>query len=360
MTTATMIGCPSLREFVHVSGLRSVVMGASKDPNAKIAIVLVAPGTGEPLLAVKVPTTDVAAAAIAAEARMLAGLARLGAGFADTIPRVVGSVEFRGRVGLVTTAMRGTPMTTTCMRWRHTASPLRVAADFAAVGEWLAAFQARTAGPPAPLDMDAGVAAGLARRFADDAVAEDLERLAEVHARLGGAVAPRTAVHGDLWCGNVTVHNGRAAGVYDWEAGAASGEPVRDLVRFAHMYALFLDRRTRPGRRVAGHRGLRAGDWGAPVEVALYGTGWFAEQFRRFLQRGLGRLGVSPARWRDAALAGIAEVAALTDDEGFARSHLDLFRRTVRRQAPGCAGGSTSAASRVGRRKAARPEGGLL
>ena len=95
------------------------------------------------------------------------------------------------------------------------------------------------------------------------------------------------------------------------------------------MYALFLDRRTRPGRRVAGHRGLRAGTWGAGVEYALDGHGWFPDLFRGFLKDGLARLGASPASWRDAALAGIAEVAALTDDHEFARRHLELFRRSA-------------------------------
>ena len=121
----------------------------------------------------------------------------------------------------------------------------------------------------------------------------------------------------------------------DWEAGATSGEPVRDLVRFALMYALYLDRRTRAGRRVAGHSGLRADSWGAGVEYALDGHGWFPDLFRRFLKDGLNRLGASPANWRDAAFAGIAEIAALTDDQDFARHYLQLFRRVACSQAGG-------------------------
>jgi hypothetical protein len=41
----------------------------------------------------------------------------------------------------------------------------------------------------------------------------------------------------------------------------------------------------------------------------------------------LDRLGASPVLWRDVALAGIAEVAATTDDPEFARNHLELFHR---------------------------------
>jgi hypothetical protein len=62
------------------------------------------------------------------------------------------------------------------------------------------------------------------------------------------------------------------------------------------------------------------------VKFALEGNGWFPDLFRSFLERGLARLGAAPASWRDAALAGIAEVAALTDDHEFGRRHLELFR----------------------------------
>jgi hypothetical protein len=154
--------------------------------------------------------------------------------------------------------------------------------------------------------------------------------VAEIHRSLETNAVSRTAVHGDLWFGNVLVSDGRASGIVDWEAGGIAGEPLRDLARFAHMYALFLDRRTRPGRSVAGHRGLRAGEWGAGVAFAVNGAGWFPELFRRFLRDGLARLGASPEHWRELALAGIAEVAALADEDEYARHHLELFLRLSR------------------------------
>ena len=113
-----------------------------------------------------------------------------------------------------------------------------------------------------------------------------------------------------------------------------AGEPVRDLVRFANMYALYLDRGVRAGRAVPGHLGLRAGAWGAGIEYALYGAGWFPSLYRSFIEDGLMRLGADPWLWHDAALAGIAEVAALTDHEEFARLHLELFRRLSSTEAP--------------------------
>jgi aminoglycoside phosphotransferase (APT) family kinase protein len=305
-----------------------LVLSTSKTPNAKIIILLVSPTTGRPVLAIKVPTTAAAAGAVEAEGRLLVELDGLGPTLAATIPRVVDMVDFGGRPGVVMTAMDGLPMKTSYLRWRHTARPARVAADFAAIERWTAELHRRTARAWAPLEMEDEVSSRLKSRFSDVAgLRDDLDRLATICGRLREHATPRTAVHGDLWQGNILLDGVSVSGVVDWEGGAAVGEPMRDLVRFALMYALFLDRRTRIGRRVVGHRALRAGDWGAGVAYALDGTGWFPELFRRFLRDGLARLGASPARWRDAALAGLAETAAFTDDDDFARLHLELFRR---------------------------------
>lgn len=338
-----------LWDFAHESGLRALVVGTSKVPNAKITILLVSPVTRRPELAVKVPTTDVAAAAVEAESAMLVTLDRLMLDVMPTIPRVVGGVEFHGRSGVVMTAARGTPMATFYARSGHTADHARVAADFAAVGRWLAAFQRATAAVPAPIQMDAGIAECLARRYGDDdGVREDVKRLGEICGRLRTSVVPRTAVHGDLWLGNVLLNGSTASGVVDWEGGEPCGEPVRDLVRFAVTYALFLDRYTKAGRHVRGHPDLRVGTWGAGVEYALDGRGWFPDLVRGFLRDGLARLGADPARWRDAALAGIAEFAALTDDPVFGRRNLELFRRVSRRR-PSVPGPASSRQSAIPR-----------
>jgi aminoglycoside phosphotransferase len=317
-----------LWEYVRASGLRSLVVCASKNPNPKVIVLLVSPTSGRPVLAAKVPTTAVAAETVEAEARLLLALDGLGPTLGATIPRLVDTVDFDGRAGVVMTAVDGLPLKTSYLRWRHVARPAHVAADFDAVERWTEELHRQTAAPSAPLEMEAGVVPRLASRFPDvPELAGDLERLAEICARLRREATPRTAVHGDLWLGNVFLDGRDVSGVVDWEDGTAAGEPVRDLVRFALMYALFLDRRTKVGRRVAGHPAIRAGEWGAGVAYAVDGAGWFPELFRAFLQNGLSRLGASPAAWRDAALAGLAETAAFTDDDGFARLHLELFRR---------------------------------
>ncbi len=322
----------SLRAYIEASGLRSVVIGPSKDPNAKITVLLVSPQDGNAVLAVKAPTTDAAARALEREEDLLVGLSKLRLpALADTISHVVDAVDFNGRRGVVTNALHGTAMATTYLRWRHTASPGRVARDFDAVARWLGEFQAATATDAAPVDLDGGVRSRLRIRFAaDEQLEDDLVRLEELYARLGQHSVPRTAVHGDLWFGNILLDRGEITGVVDWECGAVSGEPVRDLVRFALVYSLYLDRRTRHGRSVAGHPALRADRWGAGVEYALEGEGWYPELVRQFLCSGLARLGASPSAWRDALLAGVAEVAAFTDDDEFARRHLELFRRLAR------------------------------
>jgi len=317
----------SLAELLAIPGSQAVIIATSKDPNAKLTVLLVPPGGTTPTMAVKVSTTDTAAAAVERERGRLETLHRAGLrAVATTVPVVVESVDCNGRPALALSGLPGAPMTTSYHRWRHTARAKTVKADFAAVGTWLAAFQTETAGSLAPIDMDSDAA--LAARFGSDALAGTVgARLRQIHARLRQHATPRTWVHGDFWCGNILMADSRVSGVVDWEEAAESGEPVRDLVRFAITYALYLDRHTAPGRPVAGHRGFRAGAWGAGVAYALESDGWFPHLFHQFLCAGLERLGAPPACWRDAALAGIAEIAASADSLEFARQHLQLFAR---------------------------------
>ncbi len=312
-------------------GHRAVVVGPSKDPNAKVTLLLVSDHTGLPVMAVKVPTTPLAAAAVESETAALLELhARYPDVALETVPRVVRTVEFESLRAVVMTAVRGTPMTSEYMRGGGSLRT-RTETHLRAVSEWLASFHSATAAGSAAIDMDAGVTSGLRARFHDDErLPDDLASLAAIHAGLRTEFAPRTVVHGDLWFGNVLVERGRVTGVVDWEAACLCGEPVRDLARFAIMYALYLDHGTSVARRLRVFDRKRSRPWGAGVEFALNGTGWFPELFRAFLRDGLRRLGASPAVWREAALAGLADVAARTDDPAYGRLHLELFRRLGR------------------------------
>jgi hypothetical protein len=115
--------------------------------------------------------------------------------------------------------------------------------------------------------------------------------------------------------------------VVDWEMAGLGAGAARDLARFVIAYSMYLDRHTRAGSTVAGHRGLRAGVWGAGVEYAMKGTGWYPGLVRDFMREGLERLGVPGHCWRDVLLADLAAIAAEADHAGFALNHLMLFRR---------------------------------
>jgi Phosphotransferase enzyme family len=323
----------ALATFIDQSRLQSIVIGTSKDANAKVSIVLVSPQTGAPVLVVKAPTTDRAALAVDAERRTLAALnQRIPDAIRATVPRVVSTVDFQGRTAIVTTMLAGVPMARGYLRRNARATSL---SHFAAIGRWLDTFQSETADCAAAIDMNDGVDRRLASRYADDpALPGDLEQLGEIHQHLSEFTVARTAVHGDLWFGNALVSRNWITGVVDWEDGALCGEPVRDLVRFALAYALYLDRATARGRPVRGYPGLRASGWGCGIEFAMTGSGWFPELFRSFLQQGLVRLGGPASLWRDAALAGLAEIAARTDDLAFGTAHLRLFRRLCRTAVP--------------------------
>ncbi len=317
-----------LVDLLETPGIQAVVVATSKDPNAKVVVLLLPPGGTSPSLAIKVPTTDGAEYAVETERQRLDALHHLGVqAVLTSIPIVVNVVDFDGRSALVLSGLPGAPMTTPYHRWWHTSHSEWVKADFEVAGTWLAEFHRGTASVAAPIDMDGRCGALLAERFgAEPGLPKVLAVLEGIHARLRRYQTPRTWVHGDFWCGNLLTADGRVSGVVDWEAASPDGEPLRDLVRFAITYALYLDRHTRAGRPVAGHRGLRAERWGAGVAYAINGAGWFPTVFQQFLRDGLERLGAPGDCWRDCALAGIAEVAALADETEFARKHLCLFK----------------------------------
>lgn len=315
----------SLGQVVDSSEYEVLVLGASKDPNPKVTVVLLSRASAEPSLVIKVPMTDVAAAAVARETAVLESL-HTEFGQLPCLPRVLGLVDFRGRDAAVMGGLQGTPMFTSYHLRRHTTKSKRVAADFSAVQRWLDSFQRLTRGSRAPVSIADGTREELENRFhQDELLGRAVESHAMLAARLGQHVVAQAGVHGDLWAGNVLVTGRKVSGVVDWELGTLEGNPLRDLVRFAITYALYLDRHTKPGKAVVGHDGLRAGEWGAGIRYAVEAQGWFCDLFRSFIHNGLVRLGVPKLDWRDAVLAGLLEVAVTADEHEFARHHLELF-----------------------------------
>lgn len=320
----------TLAGLIDECGGRIACLALSKDPDAKVTVLLFPPGQKLPGSVAKVPTTAAAARSIEREAAVLAEIADTDVGpLGPTIPRIVTMAEQAGWPVLVTTALPGQAMIAAYHRWRHTARPTTVAADFAAAASWLGELQQRTASGQVGLAaMLEGVAAAIALRFADEPdVASDLANIVALERRLARHWMPGTVAHGDFWPGNLLVEGRRVCGVIDWEFGRLAGPPTRDLARFVISYSLYLDRHTGKGRQVAGHPGLRTGQWGAGLEYAVDGQGWYPDIARGYVRDGLVRLGIPQSCWRDVILAELAATAAEADHPGFGREHLLLFRR---------------------------------
>jgi hypothetical protein len=322
----------TLTDWLDTGGHRVVGVGTSRDPNAKVTLLIVDRDGGLARV-VKVPTTERAGRSVDREGRLLVEMRsrHLGA-LARTVPRAVDAVEV-GAPGaaLVLTGVPGVPMSRRYHAWRHTARADTVGRDLDAVGSWIAELHARTAqGSRVPLTFARSLPMLVKSQHpaAIDGVYGALEALCR---RLSRERSLPSVVHGDLWFGNVLVEGDQVSGVIDWEAGTIRGDAVRDLARFAITYALYLDRHAWPGGRVPGHPGLRAGVWGSGIDYALFERGWFPDLIRRFLVQGLTRLGIDPERWRDVALAGAAEVAVTADHQGFAANHAALLARLLRR-----------------------------
>lgn len=320
----------SLADLIDQFGGRVACLSTSKDPNAKVTLLLFQAQATSPSYVAKVPTTDLATARIEAEAAHLVEISHRGLGdLNNTVPEFVTMAEHENRPVLVTTALPGRSMIAGYHTWHHTARRSAVAADFAAAAAWLGDLHANTADDKIELaGMLDGVADKIERKFTDKAgVAADVLYLHILQRRMTGYWTPRTVVHGDFWPGNLLFAHGRVSGVVDWEAACAYGSPLQDVAHFVISYSLYLDRHTRPGRVVAGHPSLTAGHWGCGVEYAVDGSGWYPLLVRRFLANALQRLGTAESCWRDVLLADLATTAAEADHPDFAWQHLQLFRR---------------------------------
>lgn len=308
-----------------------VLIVASRDPDAKFTYLRLGGATRQASrdaagLAVKLPTTRPAGEVVDKEGRMLVELRRRPLGqLQQTIPRYVGSRQFGGNPVLVATALRGHPMSVDYHQWLHTARRDRVAHDFEVAADWLARFQSATmvAGTSRPWPDQ--VAEALQGRWDGHRLLDQALTRIDPERALGDQDVLRTAVHGDFWFGNLLLDGGRLVGVVDWESGETTGSPLRDLARFVLSYSLYLDRHTREGRPVLGHRGLRRCGVAPGVAHALLGHGWYPRLVRDFLADGLRRLGLPTWLWYDVALTGLAEVAALANDRRFGEDHLVLL-----------------------------------
>jgi hypothetical protein len=321
-----------LAGLLAAHGTRLLVLRHSHDPDARTLLLLFGSAEPWPTLAVKLPSGPAAALRVLAEAKQLRAVGRLPLGaLRITVPEVVELVVHAGLPALVTTAQPGTPILVAYHRRGHTARAATVQADLAAAQTWLANFQNATSDGTTTLDLAPGTVDIFARFDRAESSRGTgggtglLPQLIALRRRLGRYTAPRTAVHGDFWPGNVLLHGGAVTGVVDWERFEPVGSPTRDLARFVLTYSYYLDGHTKPGHHVRGHPGLVAGDPATSVRYALDGSGWYPDLVRDYLRRGLARLGLPPECGRDAVLAEVAALAAEATDDGFRREQLRVF-----------------------------------
>ncbi|HEY3556008.1 MAG TPA: aminoglycoside phosphotransferase family protein [Kribbella sp.] len=322
----------SVHDLLFAPGSRGVLIALSRDPDAKRTFVVTPPaGTyvdgPAGAVAIKIPVTMAAAGAITRETRMLIALGEANLGeLGKTVPRYLETLDSDGLPAVVTTVLRGVPMSVAYHRWLHTSRPGPVTEDFALAAGWLRHLQLATEGERARITWASEVASQVRSRWPGHPKLEAAQvRLAAADRQLKQHRVVRTMVHGDYWFGNLLVDDHRVSGVVDWESGARSGWPLQDLVRFALSYCLYLDRHTRPGRSVRGHQGLRRTGFGAGIRYGLLEAGWLPDLVRLYLRTRLDELGLPTALWYGAALAGLGEIAATANDDEFAANHLELL-----------------------------------
>jgi hypothetical protein len=297
-----------------------VVIAMSKDDNPKATVLAFPRHSRTPAVVVKVAMTVGAGAAVEREAEALRRLEQVDPGMVDgTVPSLLEVRHEGDHVLMVSTAKPGVPFSTDYHRWHHTSSARRVSRDFAAAGAWLDRLAGR-----AELACPAMMwAEGLRDRWPGDPVATHVADL--VPGLQQGLETDRgTVLHGDYWCGNLMRDADRVSGVVDWEHAVFGGDRLRDRVRFVLGYTLYLDRHCRPGARVPGHPGLRAGSWGEPLRHVVSSRSWYTELVAGFIGDGLASTGRSADLWRAAFVLGVVEAAVLGDQPEFARQHLLL------------------------------------
>lgn len=291
-----------LRQLLDSAGLAVSCAPAHPDCDTD-TLLLTPPGAVGPRLAVKIPRTQSAVAAVEREARMLVEIRRFELGhLRDTIPRFVQLCEQDGRTVLMTSAVPGRVLGGAfCGMWDVSHARCR-SDELDVAGAWLARFQEMTARGSGPLDLlPRDLLERLERRAAASGRGDDtrtaVDRAHRVQELLARHVAPRSAVHGNFRADQVLVHarTAEVSGVLGWRAATTRGEPLADLGRFA-----------------VTHSRHRASRGNVPGRTVLAGHGRDAERVRRFITQGLVRLGLPeslgyPVAWAATAslLAGI-------------------------------------------------------
>jgi Phosphotransferase enzyme family len=321
-----------------------IVIAVDYAPAAKATLLLFGPD-GLPLLVAKLARRAEGERALKAEYDALTNLwsARPRAVCAQ-LPRPIALERVAGRMVLLSTAVRGTPLTVRYYTPGHVRHPKLVTQDFALAGAWLARFQAETCSGAITLGRDAfeeRIRPTLLRYRAEvgwSSWESDLAgHMSELCAQLSGVPVPVVGGHGDYAPGNILVDREQVSGVVDWELGRDAVLPFSDLFKFATSYGSYLDRACPPARgALAGHPGWsQARDrWGSTpgwtnrtgIMYAFFGSGWFPELVRSFLDTHLRRLKVPPDALRLFLLVFLAEQVLALEQPTYRNGYRSVLR----------------------------------
>jgi len=325
----------------------ATLLGANRSENLK-AVILLFGQDGRLGAVCKVARGPEGEAALRAEYAVLSDLQGIGPpSFLECAPEPLLLEEIGRRLVLVTTPVRGEPMVTRYHTPGHTSDARRVGTDFARAAAWLSRFQRETRSEVVALSeaVDRWYEPVLERyRREIGWGAEEESLFSEVFARvrdLRDVAVPVTAVHGDLWVGNLLDDHGAITGVLDWECGSRAGLPFRDVYKFPTSYGTYLNRAYAGRRGVPGHPGWaaaevswsRPGDWRNALGFGYtyFGSGWFPELVRRHVTGLLADLGMSPEVNAVFFPLFLAEQATALDVDEFRQGYASLLRSFAER-----------------------------
>ena len=201
-----------------------------------------------PVIAVKAPRVDEAAAGVRREGVALARLAACRSGGIPGVPRLLIRREIDGVPLLVETALRGRPLESLLTSRSHGAWSMKVA-------DWLAALAQGGAVRPAPYWREAIVEPMLSRfvEMFERVVDQGLLREGEAIVREIG-VLPAVPEQRDFGAWNVLVAPAGDLVVLDWESAEVDGLPALDLLYYLAYASFNVDRARGRDSRLASFR----------------------------------------------------------------------------------------------------------